>query len=90
MEIDRSIDAYYSSSRRSMQSSDRSKMINMTAVITGIIEDGSLSAIRSVACGTNVVVTETSAQSLKSAIIKNIVEYFSTHGYSDESRQHMP
>uniref|UniRef100_A0AAV1UL94 FYVE-type domain-containing protein n=1 Tax=Peronospora matthiolae TaxID=2874970 RepID=A0AAV1UL94_9STRA len=70
MEIDRSIDAHSSSSLCSMQSSDWSKLINMTAVITGINEDGSLSATSSVACGTNVVLMETSAQSLKTAINK--------------------
>ncbi|ETI38446.1 hypothetical protein, variant 1 [Phytophthora nicotianae CJ01A1] len=70
MEIDRSIDANSSSSLCSMQSSDWSKLINMTAVITGINEDGSLSTTSSVASGTNVVLMETSAQSLKTAINK--------------------
>ncbi|CAH0513387.1 unnamed protein product [Peronospora belbahrii] len=70
MEIDRSIDVNSSSSLCSMQSSDWSKLINMTAVITGINEDGSLSTTSSVACGTNVVLMETSAQSLKTAINK--------------------
>ncbi|RLN68946.1 hypothetical protein BBJ28_00010297 [Nothophytophthora sp. Chile5] len=70
MEIDRGLDANSSSSLCSMQSSDWSKLINMTAVITGINEDGSLSTTSSVACGTNVVLMETSAQSLKTAINK--------------------
>ncbi|CAI5712785.1 unnamed protein product [Peronospora effusa] len=70
MEIDRSIDVNSSSSLCSMQSSDWSKLINMTAVITGINEDGSLSTTSSVTCGTNVVLMETSAQSLKTAINK--------------------
>lgn len=70
MEIDRGIDANSSSSLCSMQSSDWSKLINMTAVITGINEDGSLSTTSSVASGTNVVLMETSAQSLKTAIDK--------------------
>ncbi|KAG6618298.1 putative DEAD/DEAH box RNA helicase [Phytophthora cinnamomi] len=70
MEIDRSIDVNSSSSLCSMQSSDWSKLINMTAVITGINEDGSLSTTSSVASGTNVVLMETSAQSLKTAINK--------------------
>ncbi|KAH7479704.1 hypothetical protein PRIC2_008306 [Phytophthora ramorum] len=70
MEVDRSIDANSSSSLCSMQSSDWSKLINMTAVITGINEDGSLSTTSSVASGTNVVLMETSAQSLKTAINK--------------------
>ncbi|KAG2768053.1 hypothetical protein PC129_g1185 [Phytophthora cactorum] len=70
MEIDRSIDANSSSSLCSMQSSDWSKLINMTAVITGINEDGSLSTTSSVASGSNVVLMETSAQSLKTAINK--------------------
>ena len=43
MEIDRSINAHFSSSLCTMLSSDRSKPITMTAVITGINEDGSLS-----------------------------------------------
>lgn len=70
MEIDRSNDAHSSSSLCSMQSSDWSRLINMTAVITGINEDGSLSTTSSVASGTNVVLMETSAQSLKTAINK--------------------
>ncbi|CEG37044.1 dead deah box rna helicase [Plasmopara halstedii] len=70
MEIDRGVDANSSSSLCSMQSSDWSKLINMTAVITGINEDGSLSTTSSVASGTNVVLMETSAQSLKTAINK--------------------
>ncbi|KAL3666807.1 hypothetical protein V7S43_008426 [Phytophthora oleae] len=70
MEVDRSIDVNSSSSLCSMQSSDWSKLINMTAVITGINEDGSLSTTSSVASGTNVVLMETSAQSLKTAINK--------------------
>lgn len=53
-----------------MQSSDWSRLINMTAVITGINDDGSLSTTSSVASGTNVVLMETSAQSLKTAINK--------------------
>ena len=77
MEIDRSIDVNSSSSLCSMQSSDWSKLINMTAVITGINEDGSLSTTSSVACGTNVVLMETSAQSLKTAINKvRVSQYF--------------
>ena len=43
MEKDPIIDAHSSSPLCTMQSSDWSKPINMTAVITGINEDGSLS-----------------------------------------------
>lgn len=53
-----------------MQSSDWSKLISMTAVITGINDDGSLSTTSTIAPGTNVVLMETSAQSLKTAINK--------------------
>ena len=63
MEKDPIIDAHSSSPLCTMQSSDWSKPINMTAVITGINEDGSLSATSSVASATNVVYMETSAQS---------------------------
>ncbi|GMF40814.1 unnamed protein product [Phytophthora fragariaefolia] len=79
MEIDRSIDANSSSSLCSMQSSDWSKLINMTAVITGINEDGSLSTTSSVASGTNVVLMETSAQSLKTAINKVCIANLQFH-----------
>ena len=48
----------------------------MTAVITGINEDGSLSATSSVASGTNVVYMETSAQSLKTASIRFLFSTF--------------
>ena len=44
MMVDRSIDGYSSSLMCTMQSIDWSKPINITAVITGINEDGSLSA----------------------------------------------
>ena len=88
MEIDHKIDAHSSSSLCTMQSSDWSKPINMTAVVTSINEDGSLSATSSVASGTNVVYMETSAQSLKTAIIQVLDECFSNHGYSDESNSY--
>ena len=88
MVIDPRIDAHSSSSLCTMQSSDWSKPINMTAVVTSINEDGSLSATSSVASGTNVVYMETSAQSLKTAIIQVLDECFSNHGYSDESNSY--
>jgi hypothetical protein len=58
------------SSLHSMHSTDWSRLINMTAVITGINADGSLSTTSSIAPGTNVVLMETSAMSLKTAINK--------------------
>ena len=67
MENDPKTDAYSSSSLCTMQSSDWSKPINMTAVITGINEDGLMSATSSIASSTNVVYMEKSAQSLKTA-----------------------
>ena len=67
IEIDRSIDAHSSSSLCTMHSSDRYKTINRTAVITGINEDGSLSATSSVISATNVIYMERSAQSLRTA-----------------------
>lgn len=70
MEADRPHEVASTSSLCSMQSSDWSKLINMTAVITGINDDGSLSTTSSIASGTNVVLMETSAQSLKTAINK--------------------
>jgi hypothetical protein len=70
METERPHEVTSTSSLCSMQSSDWSKLINMTAVITGINEDGSLSTTSSIASGTNVVLMETSAQSLKTAINK--------------------
>jgi hypothetical protein len=57
-------------SLHSMRSTDWSRLINTTAVITGINADGSLSTTSSVAPGTNVVLMETSAKSLKTAINK--------------------
>lgn len=59
-----------SASLHSMHSIDWSRLINMTAVITGINEDGSLSTTSSIAPGTNVVLMETSSKSLKTAINK--------------------
>ena len=88
MEIDHKIDAHPSSSLCTMQSSDWSKPINMSAVITGINKDVSLSATNSVASGTNAVYMETSAQSLKTSINKVLVEYFSFHGYIGESNSY--
>ena len=88
MKIDRSIDTHCSSSLCKMQSSDLSKPINMTEVITGTNEDGSLTATSSVASGTKVIIMKPSAQSLKTAINKFLVEYFSTNGYSDESNSY--
>ena len=48
----------------------------MTAVITGINENGSLSATSSVASATNVVYMEISAQSLKTASTKYLSSTF--------------
>ena len=67
MDNDLIIDAHSSSSLCTMQSGDWSKPINMTAVITGINEDGSICATSSVASATNVVYMETSAQRLEIA-----------------------
>ena len=89
MEIDHKIDAHSSSSLWTMQSSDWSKPINMTAVITGINKDGLLSATSSVVGGTNVVYMEISAQSLKTSINKVLVEYFSSHEYIGESNSYL-
>ena len=88
MESDPRIDAHSSSSLCTMQSSDWSKPINMAVVITGINEDGSLSATSSFASATNVVYMETSAQSLKTSINKVLVEYLSSHGYIGESNSY--
>ncbi|KAJ0396804.1 hypothetical protein ATCC90586_009635 [Pythium insidiosum] len=58
------------SSLISMHANDWSRQINTTAVITGINDDGSLSTTSTIPPGTNVVLMETSAESLKTAIDK--------------------
>ncbi|TMW68474.1 hypothetical protein Poli38472_005942 [Pythium oligandrum] len=54
----------------SVHSNDWARLINTNAVITAINDDGSLSTTGSIAPGTNVVLMETSAESLKNAIDK--------------------
>ena len=76
MENDLRIDAYSSSSLCTMQSSDWYKLIKMTAVITGINEEGSLSATSSVASATNVAYMEKSAQSIKTASTRFLSKTF--------------
>ncbi|GLD94598.1 hypothetical protein PINS_up003209 [Pythium insidiosum] len=58
------------SSLLSMHANDWCRQINTTAVITGINDDGSLSTTSTIPPGTNVVLMETSAESLKTAVDK--------------------